>query len=80
MTGMSVEQREAQYPSIRWREPQAITIVQWDREVTPMRCTGEIRGFVCRICVAEVGLKGWDTDRVFDTPEACREHIREEHA
>jgi hypothetical protein len=52
---------EEGYPSIKWREPVAVT-------------TPRGSGWDCRVCIASFGKKPSDGPR-FATPEEASEHI-----
>lgn len=57
---------EQRWPAIPWREP--------------MRChLPGASGLACRYCILQFGLKGGETDGLFTTSEAFREHLEKEH-
>lgn len=62
---MTIEHERA-YPSIPWDEPLAVTM-------------NKRSGFACRRCVADKGLRGHESDRLFRYAHECREHNEREH-
>lgn len=62
---MSQAHREA-FPYVPWDQPQSANM------------NGK-EGFVCRHCIAEKGIKGSETDRLFATEQECHEHIQSAH-
>jgi hypothetical protein len=61
-TDYSGERWEMWFPWIAFREP-------WKAEMGPAS------GFLCRVCVANIGIKGYQVERLFATAEECAEHI-----
>jgi hypothetical protein len=62
-------------PGIKWTTPIPTRVYSTDGN-SEHRAVG----FLCRICVAQLGLKaGVDHDRLFATEESCLQHIEDAH-
>lgn len=59
---------EATFPEIEWHEPIEVGVVGYAHT-----------RFACRYCIALYGLRARDHERLFDTFEAARDHIRSAH-
>ncbi len=76
MSRSLLKRLHAMAPTIPWTSPIPARVYADDR-IHPRRQTV---GFLCRICVAQLGYKaGQDADRMFTTEEACLQHITDAH-
>lgn len=57
---------ERRYQEINWCTPLDATL-------------GRQRGLLCRFCIAQVGIKGTETDRLFHNMEDFKKHLKEKH-
>lgn len=69
----TLQELEELYPSVEWREPQPIRLMS-KNGVSP---TG-VR-FVCRVCVANYGIKPDDVELLPVDRTIVLEHIAREH-
>jgi hypothetical protein len=58
----------ARWPSIPWREPVGLTVLE----------TG-VQRYGCRLCIARVGLKGSEIEDQYPTYDAAAAHITAVH-
>lgn len=69
--GLTLDELEQRFPEIPWREPVAIRV-------------GEIETWACRVCIANVGLRGQDVldgtaASAFETRGEFMAHWQDEH-
>ena len=73
MSRSLLKRLEAMAPAIPWTTPIPLTVYG----DSP---THRAVGFLCRVCVAELGFKpAADGDRVFASEEQCLQHIETAH-
>jgi hypothetical protein len=55
----------------------AFPYIEWDKPM-PANMAGK-KGYLCRHCIGEKGIKGSETDRLFGTEQECHNHIESAH-
>lgn len=58
----NLEKYEQRFPTIAWREPAQVRMP-------------DASGLACRVCIAEVGLRADQTERLFTTREDFDSHF-----
>jgi hypothetical protein len=63
---LTVEQLERAAPWVKWGEPIRVSMADGD-------------GWACRVCIAQLGLTGEQSWRLFSDRRAFRAHFKETH-
>lgn len=53
--------------------------IEWDEPIKVDLLSSRTEGWACRYCIAQLGFKGTDTDKVFPSVADFFNHLRDKH-